>query len=96
MKAGATKKFDYEYQRKGVASVFLAFEPLSAKRLVKVYPRRRKADDCRFRQEVVEFWSEAEVIREVQDNLNTHNASSFYENLPPDQACALMKRFEFH
>lgn len=28
-KAGAVKKVDYEYERKGVASVFLAFEPLS-------------------------------------------------------------------
>lgn len=96
MKSGAVKKFDYEYERKGVASVFLAFEPLSGKRLVKVYPRRTKADYCRFQQEVSEYWSAADVIVEVQDNLNTHNASSFYENLPPDQAYALMKRFEFH
>jgi hypothetical protein len=36
------------------------------------------------------------VIVEVQDNLNTHNASSFYENLPPAQAYSLMKRFELH
>lgn len=96
MKSGSVKKFDYEYERKGVASVFLAFEPLSGKRLVKVYPRRTKADYCRFQQEVSEYWSTAEVIVEVQDNLNTHHASSFYENLPPNQAYALMKRFEFH
>jgi hypothetical protein len=43
MKSGAVKKFDYEYERCGVASVFVAFEPLSGKRLVKVYPRRTKA-----------------------------------------------------
>ena len=85
-----------EYERKGVASVFLAFEPLSGKRLVRVYPRRTKADYCRFQQEVAEHWSGAEVVIEVQDNLNTHNASSFYENLPPAQAYALMKRFELH
>lgn len=96
MKSGATKKFDYEYERKGVASVFVAFEPLSGKRLVKVYLRRTKADYCRFQQEVVRHWSAAEVIVEVQDNLNTHNASSFYENLPPSEAYSLMKRFEFH
>lgn len=96
MKAGAVKKFDYEYERCGVASVFVAFEPLTGKRLVKVYPRRTKADYCRFQQEVASEWSSAEVIIEVQDNLNTHNASSFYENLPPEKAYALMKRFEFH
>ena len=54
------------------------------------------ADYCCFAQEVVGHWSAAEVIVLVQDNLNTHNASSFYENLPPEQAYALMKRFEFH
>ena len=32
----------------------------------------------------------------VQDNLNTHNASSFYENLPPAEAFALAQRFEMH
>lgn len=96
MKSGAVKKFDYEYERNGVASVFVAFEPLTGKRLVRVYPRRTKADYCRFQREVADCWSEAEVITEVQDNLNTHNASSFYENLPPAQAYSLMKRFEFH
>ena len=96
MKSGAPRKFDYEYERKGVAAVFVAFEPLSGKRLVRVYPRRTKADYCRFGQEVVKQWKQAEVIVLVQDNLNTHNASSFYENLPPEQAYALMNRFEFH
>lgn len=96
MKPGGIKKFDYEYKRCGVASVFLAFEPLTGKRLVRVYPQRTKADYCRFQQEVVKFWNKAEVILEVQDNLNTHNASSFYENLPPQEAYQLMKRFEFH
>jgi hypothetical protein len=96
MKEGKQKKFDSEYIRHGVASVFLAFEPLTGKRLVRVYPRRTKADYCRFQQEVAQFWSEAEVILEVQDNLNTHNASSFYENLPASEARELTKRFEFH
>ncbi len=96
MKSGAPRKFDYEYERKGVAAVFVAFEPLTGKPLVRGYPRRTKADYCRFGQEVVKQWKQAEVIVLVQDNLNTHNASSFYENLPPEQAYALMNRFEFH
>ncbi len=96
MKAGKEKKFDSEYERNGVASVFLAFEPLTGKRLVRVYPRRPKADYCRFQQEVAQEWSEAEIIVEVQDNLNTHNASSFYENLLASEARELTTRFEFH
>jgi len=39
MKPGAVKKFDYEYERKGVASVFVAFEPLTGKRLIREFIR---------------------------------------------------------
>jgi hypothetical protein len=96
MKSGAIKKVDYEYKRNGTASVFLAFEPLTGKRIVRVYPRRTKADYCRFQQEVLKFWDKAQTIVEVQDNLNTHNASSFYENLPSQEAFEMMRLFEFH
>lgn len=96
MKSGCLRRFDHEYERRGTASVFVAFEPLKGKRLVRVYQRRTKADYCRFQQEVARTWPSAEVIVQVQDNLNTHNASSFYENLPPQEAFALMKHFEFH
>ena len=96
MKAGAVKKIDYEYERKGTASVFVAFEPLTGKRLVRVYRQRTRADYCRFAQEVADQWSEAWQIVLVQDNLNTHNTGSFYENLPPADALALSRRFEFH
>lgn len=96
MTTGKEKKLDYEYERHGTASVFLAFEPLTGKRLVRVYRQRTKADYCRFQQEIIKEWAEAETIVEVQDNLNTHNASSFYENLPPAQARALTKTIEFH
>lgn len=96
MEAGKQKKFDSEYTRHGVAAVFLAFEPLTGKRLVRVYPRRTKADYCRFQQAVANEWSEAEMIVEVQDNLNTHHAGSFYENLAAAEAKELTRRFEMH
>ena len=35
-------------------------------------------------------------IRLVQDNLNTHDVSAFYENMPADEALALAERFEFY
>lgn len=42
------------------------------------------------------MYPRAERVVLVQDNLNTHNASSFYENLPPADAFALAHRFEMH
>ncbi|MEJ7698467.1 MAG: hypothetical protein WKF71_02305 [Pyrinomonadaceae bacterium] len=50
------KKFDYEYERGGVASVFVASESLTGKRLVRVYPRRTKADYCWFAKAVGNQW----------------------------------------
>ena len=96
MKAGQVERFDYEYERGGVACLLVAFEPLTGKRLVETSAQRTKADYCRFQQRVAQRWAEAEKIVLVQDNLNTHNASSFYENLPAEEAFALAQRFEMH
>ena len=41
-------------------------------------------------------YPQAEKIRVVQDNLNTHNVSSFYETFDAAEAFALAQRFEFH
>jgi hypothetical protein len=43
----------------------------------------------------VAAYPEAGKVRLVLDNLNTHNASAFYENMPADEAFALAQRFEF-
>ena len=96
MKPGKPKRFDYEYQRGGTASLLVAVEPLTGKRLVETSRRRTRADYCRFQQRVAATWSKAEKVVLVQDNLNTHNAGSFYENLPAEEAYALAQRFEMH
>ena len=96
MTSGKPARVDYEYEREGTACLLVAFEPLTGKRLVETSKQRTKADYCRFQQRVAETWTEAEKIILVQDNLNTHNASSFYENLPPEDAFALAPRFEMH
>jgi len=96
MKEGKPERFDYEYERCGTASLLVAFEPLTGKRLVETSCQRTKADYSRFQQRVAATWPQAEKIVMVQDNLNTHNASSFYENLPPAEAFELAQRFEFH
>lgn len=96
MKAGKPKRFDYEYQRGGTASLLVAIEPLTGKRLVETSHRRTRADYCRFQQRVAQAWRQAEKVVLVQDNLNTHNAGSFYESLPAAEAFALAQRFEMH
>ena len=96
MKAGKPIRCDYEYARHGTCSLLVAFEPLTGRRLVETSKQRTKADYCRFMQRVAEMFPQAEKIILVQDNLNTHNAGSFYEHLPPADAYAVAQRFEMH
>jgi hypothetical protein len=96
MEAGWPTRCDYEYVRGGTAALLVAFEPLTGTRLVETSAQRTKADYCRFMQHVAAMFPDAAKIVLIQDNLNTHNASSFYENLPPEDAFRLAQRFEFH
>jgi hypothetical protein len=96
MKEGKPARFDYEYERQGTAVLLVAFEPLTGQRIVETSQQRTKSDYCRFMQRVAEMFPTAGKIVLVQDNLNTHNASSFYENLEPAAAFALAQRFEMH
>ncbi|GAB4485014.1 MAG: hypothetical protein Fur0016_09340 [Anaerolineales bacterium] len=52
--------------------------------------------DSRFCQAIAAKYPNAIKTRMVQDNLNTHDASAFYENLPADEALALAERFDFY
>jgi hypothetical protein len=96
MKKGQSARFDYEYEREGTAVLLVAFEPLTGRRIVETSQQRTKVDYCRFMQRVAETFPQADRIVLVQDNLNTHNLSSFYENLPPEEAFTLAQRFEMH
>ena len=96
MEKGKPKREDYEYERAGTCSLLVACEPLTGRRIVEASQQRTKADYCRFMSRVAEMFPQAEKIVLVQDNLNTHNASSFYENLPPAEAFALAQKFEMH
>lgn len=94
-RTGRLEKYDYEYARCGVCSIFLASEPLKGKRYVTVSDRRTKKDWANFIEELSEKYPNAEKITLVMDNLNTHKPGSLYETFSPEKAKALWERFEF-
>jgi len=94
-KPGRCARYDYEYERCGVCSVFLASEPLAGRRKVKVTDRRTQKDWAYFIEEIAEIYQDAEKITLVMDNLNTHKPGSLYEAFTPEKAKALWDRFEF-
>jgi hypothetical protein len=85
---------DYHYERKGTCVILLAVEPLSGKRIVEVRRQKTKTDYAEFMQKVANQYSDAQKITLIQDNLNTHNPSSFYETFPASTAFDLTQRYE--
>jgi len=96
MKRGQVLKESSTYVRNGTCSLLAAIEPLTGKRVAQVYKQRTKKEYAVFLRKLSAAYPKASRIHVVQDNLNTHNASSLYENLPADKAFALAQRFEFH
>ena len=92
---GSVERYDYEYERCGVCTIFLAVEPLAGQRLVKITERRTKKDLSVFLEDVARRYPHAEKITLVMDNLNTHLPGSLYGTFPPAAAKTLWDRFEF-
>ncbi len=94
---GAVERYDHVYVRNGVASLFLACEPLLGWRHVAVTTHRRRGDWARFIKALLEGrYRDAERVVLVMDQLNTHSAASLYEAFPPQQAQRLAQRLEIH
>lgn len=96
MTSGQVVKEHYAYEKNGACSLLAALEPLTGNRLGLVRTQRTKREYAEFCQELLKLYPEAHQIRLVQDNLNTHNASAFYEHLPAAEAFALAQKFEFY
>lgn len=96
-KPGRPERYDYEYERNGVANLFMFFEPLGGVRHVKVTERRTKADWAECMAELVDIhYPKAQVIEVVLDNLNTHNPAALYEVYEPAKARRILRRLRFH
>lgn len=97
LQPGQAARVDYEYERQGVANLFMFFEPLAGKRHVKVTERRTGTDWAQAMRELSDvYYPTAEKIVVVLDNLNTHIPTSFYVAFAPEEARRLVNRFEFH
>ena len=97
LKLGKIEKQDYEYIRRGKVNIFMSVEPKGGKRYTEVTDTRKKNDFALYIKNIVDIkYPHAKLIRVVVDNLNTHNESSFYENLNEKEAKRILKKIEFH
>ncbi len=94
---GKPRRYDYEYERNGTANLFIILEPAAGRRRIVVTKRRTKEDFAEIMRHMADdIYPDADKIRIVMDNLNTHNPSSLYEKFRPEEARRILRRLEFH
>jgi len=94
---GKPRRYDHEYERKGTANLFVMCQPLTGWREVKATHQRTKVDFAICMRELVDIhFPDAEIIRIVLDNLNTHTPAALYDVFPPDEARRILRKLEFH
>ena len=98
LRPGQPAKYDSEYVRNGTANIFMHFDQNRGWRHVKVTPHRGNSDFAECMRDLVDdsYYSEADVIRVVLDNLNTHRPAALYQALPPEEARRILRKVEFH
>ena len=97
MKAGRPTRFDYEYERNGVANIFMMFAPLEGWRRVEVTDRHAAVDYAQVLKDLADVhFASASTIVLVQDNLSVHSKASLYQAFPAAEARRLVERFEWH
>jgi hypothetical protein len=97
MQPGRPARVDYEYERKGVANIFMLFAPLEGWRHVEVTDRHAATDYAVILRDLSDrYFPDASKIVLVQDNLSTHTAASLYAAFEPAEAYRLTQRFEWH
>jgi hypothetical protein len=94
---GQPERFDTLYQRNGVATIFMMFEPLSGWRRASVTESKTRLDWAwQIKRLLDEDYPNVEKVHLVLDNLNTHGGASLYEAFTPQEARRLLARLEFH
>ncbi len=97
VRPGNARREDYEYERQGMANLFMVFEPLAGTRQVEVTERKTNADFARLIRRLVDEWyPQADKIVLVLDNLSTHSPAALYETFAPAEARRLVDKLEWH
>ena len=94
---GEPLKYDYEYERNGMANNFMFTEPLGSWRKVNIRERKTMIDWAHEIKELLDTdYPHVKKVRLVCDNLNTHKIASLYEAFEPQEARRLAQRLEIH
>ncbi len=94
---GHNRRYDYQYERNGVANLFMFFELLTGWRHIEVTDQRTAVDYAHQMKYLVdERYPQADKIGVIQDQLNTHVKASLYKAFEPKEAKRILDKLEFH
>lgn len=94
---GRPAREDYHYERRGVQSLFMFFDPLRGWRRVSCRDNRTRLDWAEEIRQLLDVdYAHAKRVKLVCDNLNTHHIASLYEAFPAAEAHQLAQRLEIH
>ena len=89
------RRVDDEYERAGVANIFMFAQPLGGWRRVAVREFKTKKDWAHeVRILLEEDFPDVKKITLVCDNLNTHSIGAFYDTFEPGMARSLARRLD--
>lgn len=92
---GRPRREDYHYERRGVRSIFMFFDPIRGWRRASCRDSRTRTDWAEeVRRLLEEDYPDARKVTLVCDNLNTHSIASLYQAFPASRAGALRRRLE--
>lgn len=96
-KPGQPERYDYEYVRNGTANLYVMLDRHRGWRHVKVTRTKGNTDYAHLLRDLVDIhYPDAEVVRVVHDNLNTHCAEVLYKTFEPAEARRILRKLEFH
>jgi len=97
MKKGSPEKYDYEYKRNGRANIFVATDIKAGIRDTMVTDRRTKKDFALYMEHLVNtVFADADELRIVLDNLNTHTEKAIKETFSDKEGKEILDKIEFH
>lgn len=96
-KPGHVAKEDYEYERAGMANIFIFFDRHNGWRKTKVTDTKKAIDFAECMRDLVDKdYPNAKMVRVVLDNFGTHNEASLYKAFPAQEARRILQKLEFH
>lgn len=94
---GRPERHDYEYKREGTGNLYMIACPDRASRAVKVTDRRGTLDFAHILKDLVDVHCpDAERIRLVVDNVNTHTLAVLYDVFDAPEARRIARTFAVH